>query len=593
MLRKYANLRINNKNVTVSKGKNLLEVLQYEGIQTANYCMGKGTCGKCKVQVTGTFSALTSLEIKQLTKQEQNDGIRLACQVIVEGDGIVLTESETMSIIVEEGKTLEKTKKISLPISCYELSETIDIRGKSLVERFLYQFGDSNVKLIALQKIAVLDNAQNHVVLMRDGEIIDCLQKVTGPKFYGVAFDIGTTTLVAYLIELMTGREIRTVSRLNPQKLYGDDVISRIKYCEETKGLEKLHDVIVQAANEMISELCQLENISQNDIYACTIVGNPTMCQLFLKIDPRSIGRSPYLPAYRQGLTLSARLCGLLINAEGKIHALPNISGYIGSDTVAGILASKLYKARKPCVLIDVGTNGEIAVAGPNNILVCSAAAGPVFEGGGIRLGMRATEGAVYAVGDNGLSIIGDKPARGFCGSGIIDAIAYLLNNNIIDHKGVFKKDLPLESVNNLAAYYFNDAVYVTQEDIRKVQLAKSAIFTALELAIDKAGLNLEQIDKIYVAGSFGSNLNLHSAIRIGLLPDIDQKKFLQIGNSAGTGAKMGLIDLKSRLTAEKIKDWAEHFELASNQVFQKKFIENLYFPKIIKIDWRRSMCKK
>jgi len=428
MLSKYVCLQINNQTFTVLKGEILLNIIQKEGFFLPNYCSGQGICGKCKVKLSGMFSDITVEEKKNLSAEDQVDGIRLACQVVVKGDGNVWIEDERNPVIVSAGTRSVDMGKYRPPI----LLSTLD-------------------------------------------------KKDTQKGVYGVAFDIGTTTVVAYLVDLLTGEELDSASLLNPQRVYGDDVLSRISYCDKPEGLAILHNVIGGAMNGLIGELCELQSINTEEIYECLIVGNPTMCQLFLNINPYSIGKSPYKPAYHSSLYLSAFASGLGINPAGKVTVLPNISGYIGSDTIAGILASGIYNDNKPGVLMDIGTNAEIVVIDKKRMIACSAAAGPAFEGGGIQLGMRAVEGAVCSIGEDGLGIIGDKKPRGFCGSGIIDAVAYLLDNGILNSKGILKPNNAVNMVKNQAAYFFAESLFLTQNDIAELQLAKAAVYTALE----------------------------------------------------------------------------------------------------------------
>ncbi len=573
-------LTINNRSVTVTRGEKLFDIIQREGFRIPNYCQGRGNCGKCRVRLEGMYSDITPEEAENLSEEEQKKGIRLACQVVVEGNGCVWIENEENPVIVSSGKQPADIGGFSSPLMLRaleskdnKLSMDISLAEKRLKNNEAYHFN-----LSVLKKLATLNNGQDYSFLIREKEVIDCIKKDIQNCIYGVAFDIGTTTLVAYLIDMFTGREINSAAMLNPQGVYGDDVLSRISYCDEPNGLEMLNGIIIRAINELIASLCRLSSIDQKEIYEITVVGNPTMCQLFLNIPPYYIGRAPYSPAYRSCCSISSAESGLIVNPVGKITVLPNISGYVGSDIVAGILASQIYKGNKPCALMDIGTNGEIVVANNGEMVACSAAAGPAFEGGRIQLGMRAVEGAVYSVDKNGVNVIGNGKPKGFCGSGIVDAVAFLLDNGVVNNKGIIRNCENVRRLKNQAAYYFNPSLYVTQNDIREVQLAKSAIYTALKLALHELGLEMEDLDKIYIAGSFGSYLNLQSSMRIGLLPELGLEKFVQIGNSAGSGAKMALIDLETRAIAEDIKNNVHYLELSLNSLFQRQFIENLVF---------------
>ena len=574
----YIQLKINNKSITALKGENVFEIMQKEGLHIPNYCQGRGICGKCRVRLEGMFSPLTAEEMEILPEKEQKSGIRLACQVTAVGNGKIWIENEENPVIVCAGRQPVDMSRFSPPLILRALDNKDNMIGLSLAEKFLKNNEDYDISVSVLKKVSMLKSGLDYVFIIRKNEVIDCVNKDGKNDIYGVAFDIGTTTLVAYLVDMCTGRELHSVAMLNPQRAYGDDVLSRISYCDESEGLKVLNNVVADAMNELIARLCKLCSINEEKIYEITVVGNPTMCQLFLGISPYHIGRAPYSPAFRSSYSISAAECGLHVSSICKVTVLPNISGYVGSDTVAGILASEIYKETKPCALIDIGTNGEIVVTNNGEMVACSAAAGPAFEGGRIHLGMRAVDGAVCAVGEKGLSVIGNGKPKGFCGSGIVDAVAYLLQNGVIDKKGVLHNSENVKMLKSQAAYYFNQSLFVTQNDIREVQLAKSAIYTALELALEKLKLRLKDLDRIYVAGSFGSYLNLQSSIRIGLFPELEKSKFVQIGNSAGSGAKMALIDLKTRTVAEDIRKNTNYLELSVDPLFQRRFIANLVF---------------
>lgn len=527
-----------NQRIEVEAGTNLLEAAWECGITMNAVCSGNGTCGKCKVLVTkGNQKDYDEIEIKQLTNEELESGMRLACRIKVDEDITVIVPSES--------------------------------RNKQKNKEFL------EVK--------------------RTNDIINSKEKDKNGN-YGVAIDIGTTTVEACLYNMDTKLKLVRLTKENPQKVFGADVISRITYSNKsTKNLEKLQELIINCCNSIISELLETCNIiNKNYVKEVIVVANTTMSHIFLGKSVMGLAKSPFEPAYKGMVRHLNHEQKLLMNPEAEIILLPGISGHVGSDTLGGILATNLSHQKGVHILIDIGTNGELVLSKDGDLICCSTAAGPAFEGASILQGMRAVKGAIKGVNiigeDISLDVIGETEAIGICGSGIIDAIAELKKAGIIDKTG---RILSREEVNSplarhimeedgmqflLSSSYHGNRVVITQQDIREVQLAKAAIYSGTVSLLCEAGAAIKDIDRLYLAGSFGSNLKIKNAIEIGLLPRMDSNKIILIGNGALDGAiKVLLADIpisEVTIVSENIK----HIELANSEEFQRRFIEAINF---------------
>jgi uncharacterized 2Fe-2S/4Fe-4S cluster protein (DUF4445 family) len=394
-----------------------------------------------------------------------------------------------------------------------------------------------------------------------------------GTSPYGVAIDIGTTTVVLYFLNLLTGQIEKISSFLNPQKLYGGDVISRINYCQENKGgLAELQKSIIDAINFELDSFCQKKNSVNEDFEKVIIVGNTTMLHLLLGVDPVSIALAPFKPAFVEKQVRIGRAAGLNINEKAEVITLPCISAFVGADILAGLAALKV--PQKNYLFLDIGTNGEIALIKGKKIFTCATAAGPAFEGANISCGMGAVTGAISVFSNPGrFQVIGNTEPRGLCGSGIVDLVAWLLDEELIDETGLLKEPFLIGPQKNIK---------IVQQDIREIQLAKSAIYSGVKILMNVAGLNFSDIDALYLAGGFGNYINIKSAIRIGLLPFELKDKIFTVGNSAGIGA---LQYLKSNdfivKTVEILKN-ASYIELSDIDEFTMEFAMNMDFMRTL-----------
>jgi uncharacterized 2Fe-2S/4Fe-4S cluster protein (DUF4445 family) len=422
---------------------------------------------------------------------------------------------------------------------------------------------------------------------------------------YGMAFDIGTTTMVGYLLDLSLGKQVALSSLLNPQVAFGADVISRITFASrEPSGLQTLQGRMVQALNALIQEAASSARIAPSRIYALSVVGNTTMHHLLLGLDPSGLGHLPYNPVLADPLEIRASDLGLQAHPQAPVFLLPNISGYVGSDIVGGILATGLPHREGIALGIDIGTNGEMVLGSRRQILAASTAAGPAFEGSQISCGMRAEPGAISQVwtedGDIRWKAVAELPPRGICGSGLVDLVAVLLRVGIIDEGGrlqapdLLETSLPSAIRSRLqpapkGGWEFllaegregSQAVTLTQGDIRELQLAKGAIRAGINILMDELSLDISQIEEIWLAGAFGNYLDPTSAQSIGLIPPYPLERIRPVGNAAGEGAKMALLSQKAREEASRIAREVRYVELASRADFQERFVEALAFPRL------------
>jgi uncharacterized 2Fe-2S/4Fe-4S cluster protein (DUF4445 family) len=446
----------------------------------------------------------------------------------------------------------------------------------------------------------ILAGNRDITVTFYDNEIVDIEPKNTTAYCYGLAVDIGTTTVVAHLWNLLTGDLIGVNAVTNPQGAYGADVISRIAYAKESmEKLNHLHRKIIDCINGMIVDFAETYHIGPEHMYCISVVGNTTMSHLFLGINPKQLAAAPFSPVFVSGITDSASKLGIQINQYGKFCLLPNIAGHVGSDITAGVMAADIMKKEGVHLFIDVGTNGEIVLSGKGTAMTCSTAAGPAFEGASIFKGMRAAEGAIEKVriGDDVyLQVIGNAVPIGICGSGIIDSVAQLLVSGLIDRSGKFLKPEVMEEKNMprsiisrcrkgdkgnefvLALHPSGDDVVILQKDIREVQLAKAAICAGIKILMRRMCITDDDLEGIHIAGAFGNYIDIDSALEIGLIPRIDKTRIIFEGNAAGIGASMALLSLDRHEEVEIAAETITHIDLAACPEFQDEYLQAMSF---------------
>lgn len=565
-------------------------------------CGGLGTCGKCRVLIHEGLRPPTESEQVHLSHEELDQGWRLSCQQRIDHD--IVLEVPQVDETTQAKEMLERELHITLNPGVEKIylklpqpgredqrPDTARIREELDMERL-------DFPLSILRKVPrVLREGDFKLTITKEGnQALDLEPGDTTQACYGLTIDIGTTTLAGYLLDLTTGRELAVRSRMNPQKSFGADVISRIKHVHEhgEEGLKELQEAVVSEINAMIRQLCQAAKVNSAQIYKVTVAGNPTMMHLFAATDPSNIDHSPYTPVLRDGLSLSAEELGLEINPEARVYLLPAISGYVGADITAGVLFTGLYQSEKLGLFVDIGTNAEIVLGNKGKLLACSTPAGPAFEGARIKHGMNAIPGAIAHVSLDGdelkLEVIGNGIPKGICGSGLIDLAAELLKMELINERGdlLAQDDLPFSKrimlgENSQLQFLVSDGakpIYLTQQDIRELQLAKGAIRSGVEIVLHEQGITYDEVDVVYLAGAFGNYVRRESVLQIGLLPPFPLEKIKPVGNAAGQGAKLCLLNRNKWAEVQAIAQEVQYFELSYCKDFNQVFIESLYFPR-------------
>lgn len=593
-------------------GTTILQASTAAGVQVESTCGGKGTCGKCKVQIMQEDPTITSsIEKNFLSTSELAAGWVLACQHTVMEEMIVrLLELKNVvtrkTDLVGVVQTTVASSIRKYPVLLTEPSVADQTPDWDRLLAALPVAGIAFNRSVAASLPKTLRQGKFYVTAVLNGNRLLAVEPGdTSRRCYGVAIDIGTTTVVAYLMDLNKGTLVTSGAVTNPQHVFGADVISRITYA--SKGPQKLlqlQEKIISGLNEIMTQLSQKSGVSTDKIYQTVVVGNTTMTHLFLGIDPTFLAPAPFIPVFRHSVEVEARQLGLNILGTGNVVVLPNVAGYVGSDTVGVMLAAEADRLSGISLIVDIGTNGEIILTGKGRILTCSTAAGPAFEGAEIKCGMRAAEGAIEGVSideDVNLTVIAGGKARGICGSGLIDAIAEMLKIGVIVPSGRYangpdqlEKLPPLvrgrlrktDRASEFVLVWSKDSathedIVLSQKDIRELQLAKGAILAGIMMLLQEMGSSPQDIERVLLAGAFGNYIKRESALRIGLLPSLPLVKITTIGNAAGDGAKMALLSTDERTRAEILAQRTEHIELSTNKSFQVAFIKALVFEAV------------
>jgi len=586
----------------VPPGTTVFSAAHWIGLPIDSTCGGRGTCGKCKVRVIRGRQDPETADHRQLRPQEIADGWRLSCQARIYED---MTCEVPQLLRVPKAATMGLGRLVILDPNVrkvyLELSEPTMDDQRSDVARLkeaLTTEGHDMVAGVAVLRTlpTVFREAGFHVTAVLAGEHLVAVEPgdTTG-ECYGVAFDVGTTTLVGTLMNLRTGMAASVLSTLNGQAPFGADVISRISHGMNGPGaIQELQEAVVTTMNTILDELYRESGVLPAQTYEAVVVGNVTMLHLLLGIDPTPLSMSPFTPAFMDQLSVEARELGLRIHPHGYVQTLPALGAYVGADIVAGVLATGIVREDKLRVFVDVGTNGEIVLGTAQRALATAAPAGPAFEGSQIKCGMRATVGAIEGVqlGDRvELQVIGgDVPAEGICGSGLVDAVAQLLLAGLLDHSGRLRTrgDVAghpladrLIEIDGVRAFLLADGVYLTQRDIRELQFAKGSIATGIKVLMDILGVKAADLDQVLLGGSFGSYLNPESAKIIGLVPPVDVDRIIAVGNSAGEGAKIALLSYRERQVAFELPSRIEYVELSGRSDFNDSFVSVLGFPQL------------
>src|SRR5882762_1862996 len=590
------------KTTRVPPGTTLFSAAHWIGLPIDSTCGGRGTCGKCKVRVVEGAAEITTADHRLLRKEEIDGGWRLSCQTRIHED---MTCEVPQLLRVPKAATMGLGRLVILDPNVRKVyaeleQPTLEDQRSDLArlhDALEAEGHDMTAEVPVLRSLpSVLRSAEFKVTAVLAGERLVAVEPgdTTG-ECYGIAFDVGTTTLVGTLMNLRTGMAAAVNSTLNGQAPFGADVISRISHgMNGPEAVSELQAAVVKTMNEIIGRLYMEAGVTADRTYEAVVVGNVTMLHLLFGIDPAPIAVMPFAPAFMEPLAVPSEEVGLNIHPHGYVQTLPALGAYVGSDIVAGVLATNIARDEKLRVFVDVGTNGEIVIGNAQRTLATAAPAGPAFEGSQIKCGMRATDGAIEGVQLSDtveLQVIGGdvKPA-GICGSGLVDAVAQMLLSGLLDHSGRMKSreaagHHPLAErlieVEGVRAFLLADGVYLSQRDVRELQFAKGSIATGIKVLMDILGVETKDLDEVLLGGSFGSYLNPESAKIIGLVPPVDVDKIIAVGNSAGEGAKIALLSYRERQVAFELPARIEYIELSGRTDFNDAFVSVLGFPNL------------
>jgi uncharacterized 2Fe-2S/4Fe-4S cluster protein (DUF4445 family) len=603
--------------VTVPSGTTLLEAAHRAGIYLSSICGGDGYCGKCKVIINEGQSQ--SRPSPLLTPEEIRENIVLACQTKVLSDLMVTVPKshslETSQVLMDAdahifsklaGQTQVELFEYNPLVRklCVEMSPPTVVDHTADHER-LYAAIRKQVDVPImqtgfriLQKLPDVLREANYkaaVTIGQRGGTTEVIQVEAGGRCktnYAVAVDLGTTTIVAHLIDLTTAKTIDTEATYNSQINFGEDYIRRIIYAEQTDAFDQLQEHLVHDANDLITTMAVRQRIDLQDITAVVCAGNTAMIHFLLNLDPTRIRREPYVASADFVPPIRAAEVGIQINKRGLLYCLPSVAAYIGSDIVAGVLTTRVYTKEKLSIFVDIGTNGEIVLGNKDWLICASSSAGPAFEGSGIKCGMRAGAGAIESLtivngGKIKFKTIGHSHPIGICGSGLLDTLSELFVNGIIDRTGRLKAagDPRLTEGDEGMQFQLvepqngHQEITITQADIDNLIRSKAGVFAAIRILMNSTQTKLEDIDAIYIAGGFGNFLNVHRAVTIGMLPDVPHAKLQFVGNTSIAGAKTSLFSQKALETAERIAESMTYFDMMGNPDYMDEFIKAKFLP--------------
>lgn len=589
------------KRIEAEAGITILEAAHSAGIDLVAVCGGAGSCGQCQVQIiSDQLPSPNLIEQSVFNSEMLSKGWRLACQTIIQGALKIHIPVECLSTLQRlqlEGVADEQGLISSLEFFDFEISSNNPpgITGEDQTADFLSNFPYPLTDDQSLLKHSVIEALVNNNgrlrLVAKDGKLVNFL-KFRQPAF-GLAIDLGTTKIAAYLVDFQTNKVVSKASSPNPQIHYGEDVISRILFCmEHEDGIHTLQNLVVNTLNSLIQQMSEEVQADDDQIIEAVVVGNTAMHHFFAGLPVRQLGLAPYSPAVTRSMTITPAQIGLKISSNATIYLPENIAGYVGGDHVAMMVATNSVDAHDIVLALDIGTNTEISLVKNGNIYSCSCASGPAFEGAHIKDGMRAADGAIERVNIEGdrlfLSTIGGKKAIGICGSGILDLIAEMRRNGIINDRGNYDnnhqrvrgtgRNTEFLLVPGDESGSSNDIV-LTRKDVNEILLAKAAIQTGIEILLKTAEITSNQIDRFIVAGAFGTYLDINSAKQIGMFPDIPTERFEQVGNAAGSGARMMLVSDEMKKKGTEFSKRTKYVELTLFPDFQKIYIDSLRFP--------------
>ena len=579
------------KEARVPAGTTLFDAASWNGVAIDSTCGGHGTCKKCKVRVVSGTAEISAVDPRAFSPDELRNGWRLACRAAAQEDlTIEVPPLQTRPKAALAGVGRHVILRPAVQKRYVELDEPTLEDQRSDLERLLDAMDDVEPR-VPLEVVRALGRTLREAdwkvtAVLADDVLIGVEPGDTSARRHAIAFDLGTTTVVATLLDLETGQPRAVRSILNAQQPFGADVISRISATMLDEGaLERLQEHAHETLRTLTEEVCTEAGVDPAEVYEVVVTGNVTMIQLALGIDPEPLSMAPFTITARRLPEAAATDFGLAVHEQAPAVLFPALGAYVGPDIVAGILATGLTLDRRVRLFVDVGTNSEIVLGSSARALACAAPAGPAFEAAQIRCGMRAAEGAIEGVkivdGDVQLTVIGDVEPQGLCGSGLVDAVAELVGAGILDHSGRFVDGSSehLKKIGEEKVFHLSDSVYLSQRDVRELQFAKASIATGWAILCSELGIEPTDISQVLLGGSFGTYLSPASAIRIGLVPKLPLLRIVSAGNVAGEGAKIAALSVTERAAARAVLDEVRYVELSGRTDFNDLFIDQLAFP--------------
>ena len=594
------NLVFNEKPVRVPYGVTLFDAASWNGIAIDSTCGGHGTCKKCRIRIEADPPAPTSLDLRAYSADELSQGWRLACRATaVKDTRIQVPPLTTRPKAATVGVGRQVILRPAVVKRYLELSEPSLADQVTDLERVLRELDDlqprAELAVLADLGRTLRESDWKVTAVIVDDLLIAVERGDTTERRYGIAFDLGTTTVVATLLDLGTGAPVAVESMLNKQQPFGADVITRISATMmDRSAMEKLCSLARETLAELAAAVCAAGNVQPRDVYELAVAGNATMTHIVLGIDPEPLGMAPFIMSTRLYPEILGSDLGVLAHPRARAFVFPAFGAYVGGDINAGLLASGMDRDSRVRLFVDIGTNCEIVLGNRDWLLATAAPAGPAFEGAAIRCGMRAAEGAIEVVTMTpetlDVKVIGDVPPLGLCGSGLVDAVTGLVKLGLLDESGRLVSAAEaaakapglarrLAKVGEERVFFLADGVYLSQRDVRELQFAKAAIATGWRILLEEAGLAERDVQQVLLAGSFGSYLSPASAIRIGLVPKVPVMRVVSAGNVAGEGAKMALLSLRERAGGLALLEEVKYVELSDRADFNDRFVDQLAFP--------------
>jgi len=595
------------KRIFLDGSTNALNAIREAGVGIKSVCAGRGTCGKCRIILLDkSRNTPTDQEQKVLTNNEIEHGVRLACQQNFDKNATIyipassLTEEQKLQVtgVEAEFKTDLICRKYYIELlrpTLSDIESDFSRIKKSLHDKYRLDITAIDFKILHEMPAVLRESSWKVTVSVRNNEIILIENGDKTDRNFGAAIDLGTTKIAVLLVDQLSGKTIDKKGEMNPQINYGEDVMSRINFAMQSEeNLQKIQSVVIEQINKTIGELAEKNGLSTSEILEVVLVGNTAMHHLFLGLPVRQLGLAPFVSLTDKPIDIKARDLGVCISAGGYIYLPPPIAGFVGSDHIAMIAATNIAEMEGNYLGIDIGTNTEIVLKSNKGLESVSTASGPAFEGAHIKFGMRAASGAIERVIINPktcvpqIQTINDKKPVGICGSGILDSVSELLKAKIINRRGKFnpESECIYRDPKGIMQYLLDPEgkVSINQNDIVEIQLAKSAIRTGIDILLENAGISFEDIDKIIIAGAFGSYIDPKNVVNIGMFPNVSLKKIIQVGNAAAVGAKMMLLSKKIRNNIEIIAEKVKYLELTIFPTFADHFANSTLFPEIDEI---------